>query len=69
MKLSCGEPLVASQRDPEQAGTPGSRRTILELAFAMADHIEHFYNSERRHSSLGYFTPDEFEERHSTATQ
>jgi putative transposase len=34
-------------------------RTILELA--IADYIEHFYNPARRHSSLGYLTPDEFE--------
>ena len=24
--------------------------------------IEHFYNSERRHSALGYLTPNEFED-------
>jgi transposase InsO family protein len=34
-------------------------RTHLELAIAMADYIDHFYNSERRHSSLGYLTPNE----------
>jgi transposase InsO family protein len=28
-------------------------RTKLELALAMADYIEHFYNCDRRHSSLG----------------
>ena len=44
-------------------------RTNLELAIAMADYIEHFYNSERRHSSLGYLTPNEFEKRHATTTQ
>jgi putative transposase len=40
-------------------------RTHLELAVAMADYIEHFYNPARRHSALGYLTPDEFEELHS----
>lgn len=44
-------------------------RTNLELAIAMADYIEHFYNSDRRHSSLGYLTPNEFDEMHSTTTQ
>jgi putative transposase len=44
-------------------------RTHLELAIAMADYIDHFYNSERRHSSLGYLTPNEFEASCSTTTQ
>jgi Integrase core domain len=34
-------------------------RTKMELGLAMADYIEHFYNSDRRHSSLGYLTPNE----------
>jgi transposase InsO family protein len=40
-------------------------RQILRLA----DYIEHFYNSDRRHSSLGYLTPNEFEDSHSTTSQ
>jgi transposase InsO family protein len=44
-------------------------RTKMELALAMAEYIEHFYNSNRRHSSLGYLTPNEFEDLHSTTTQ
>jgi putative transposase len=40
-------------------------RTNLELALAMADYIEHFYNAARRHSALGYLTPNEFEDLHS----
>jgi transposase InsO family protein len=44
-------------------------RTKMELALAMAEYIEHFYNSDRRHSSLGYLTPNEFEDLHSTTTQ
>ena len=35
--------------------------SVLELSEAMADYIENFYNSQRRHSSIGYLTPDEFE--------
>jgi transposase InsO family protein len=40
-------------------------RTNLELALAIADYIDRFYNSARRHSALGYLTPDEFEALHS----
>jgi transposase InsO family protein len=39
-------------------------RTKLELGIAMADWIDNFYNPTRRHSSLGYLTPDEFEAKH-----
>jgi transposase InsO family protein len=35
----------------------------------MADYIEHFYNPDRRHSSLSYLTPNEFEDLHSTTIQ
>ena len=35
--------------------------TYVELATAMADYIVNFYNPARRHSSLNYLTPDEFE--------
>ena len=35
--------------------------TYVELAAAMADYIVNFYNPSRRHSSLDYLTPDEFE--------
>ena len=44
-------------------------RTHLELAIAIADYLDHFYNSQRRHSSLGYLTPNEFETANSTTTQ
>ncbi len=43
--------------------------TYVELATAMADWIVNFYNPLRRHSSLGYLTPDEFEALRSTQTQ
>ncbi|WP_085997865.1 IS3 family transposase [Nocardia jiangxiensis] len=36
-------------------------KTRLELANAIFDYIEIFYNPQRRHSSLGYRTPIEFE--------
>lgn len=35
--------------------------TYVELASAIADYIVNFYNPARRHSSLDYFTPDEYE--------
>ncbi len=35
----------------------------------MADYIEHFYNPARRHNSIGYLTPNEFEDLHSTTFQ
>ena len=35
--------------------------TYVELATAMADDIVNFYNPARRHSSLDYLTPDEFD--------
>jgi transposase InsO family protein len=44
-------------------------RTKIELSIAMADYIVHFYNVERRHSSIDYLTPIEFEDKHSKQTQ
>jgi putative transposase len=35
--------------------------TCVELAHAIADYIINFYNPSRRHSSLDYLTPDEYE--------
>lgn len=35
--------------------------TVVELSVAMANYIESFYNLRRRHSSLEYLTPAEFE--------
>jgi len=35
--------------------------TNVELSVAIADFIVNFYNQERRHSSLKYLTPQEFE--------
>ena len=44
-------------------------RTKIELSIAIADYIEHFYNTQRLHSSLDYLTPAEFEDKHSQQTQ
>jgi putative transposase len=44
-------------------------RTKIELSIAIAEWIEHFYNPERLHSSLGYVPPIEFEALHSVTTQ
>ncbi len=35
--------------------------TRTEVHAAIFDYIEGWYNSRRRHSSLGYLSPDEFE--------
>jgi putative transposase len=43
--------------------------TYVELSTAMADYIVNFYNQQRRHSSLDYHTPDEFEALASSKTQ
>lgn len=42
-----------------------SWRTHLQLAVGIADYIENFYNTVRRHSALDYLTPIEFEDLHS----
>jgi len=42
-------------------------RTKIELSIANAEWIEHFYNPERLHSSLGYVPPVEFEALHSAS--
>ena len=43
--------------------------TINELFSARVDYIENFYNPARRHSSLNYLTPIEFEELQLTQSQ
>ena len=44
-------------------------RTKIELSIAIAEWIEHFYNPERLHSSLGYLPPMEFEALHAASIQ
>jgi putative transposase len=44
-------------------------RTKIELSIAMAEWIEHWYNPERLHSSLGYVPPIEFEALQTTSIQ
>jgi len=44
-------------------------KTVLELSSAMAEWIETFYNPLRRHSSLGYVPPVEFEALHAAPVQ
>jgi len=41
-------------------------KTKIELSIAIADYIENFYNPIRRHSSIDYLTPNEFEDLHLT---
>lgn len=44
-------------------------RTKIELSIAIAEWLEHFYNPRRRHSSLEYLTPVEFEAEYFVSTQ
>jgi transposase InsO family protein len=44
-------------------------RTKIELSIAIAEWIEHFYNPERLHSSLGYLPTVEFEALHAASVQ
>jgi putative transposase len=46
-----------------------SWKTVVELSSAMADYIDNFYNPSRRHSSIGYLTPNEHEALHSKQAQ
>jgi putative transposase len=39
-------------------------KTKQAARVAVEDYIELFYNRERRHSTIGYFSPDEFEARY-----
>lgn len=39
-----------------------------ELASAIFEWVEGFYNPLRRHSGLGYRSPNEFEDLHTAAT-
>ena len=40
------------------------RRTRIELANAIFEYIEVFYNRRRRHSALSYATPNEYDLSH-----
>jgi putative transposase len=42
-------------------------QTRAELASAIFEYIEAFYNPRRRHSSIGNLSPVEFEARHTNA--
>ena len=42
-------------------------RSQAEARMAVFDFIEGFYNTRRRHSSLGYLSPMEFERRYALA--
>lgn len=43
-------------------------RTQLEARTALFEYIEVFYNRQRRHSALGYLSPDAYERRWTTTT-
>lgn len=43
--------------------------TLLEARAALFEYIEVFYNRQRRHSALGFLSPEAYERRWSTQTQ
>ena len=43
-------------------------KTRVELSATIFEYLEVFDNRQRRHSSLGMFTPVEYEIRHATTT-
>jgi putative transposase len=45
-----------------------SSRTHVEARTALFEYIEAFYNRQRRHSALGYLSPDAYERRWATQT-
>lgn len=47
--------------DPTELLNRKKWRTRIELANAIFDYLEIFHNRQRRHSSIGMFTPIEFE--------
>lgn len=42
--------------------------TRRELSSAIFEYIEAFYNRQRRHSTLDYFSPEEYENQSTTTT-
>jgi hypothetical protein len=60
---------VVLGNDADRAPRSTEGRTIVELASAIADYIDNFYNPARRHSSLDYLTPNEFEDLNSPQPQ
>jgi putative transposase len=42
--------------------------TRRDLGSAVFEYVEAFYNRRRRHSTLGYLSPEEFEQQHITTT-
>lgn len=45
-----------------------SLRNLEEAWLSVFRYIETFYNSERRHQTLGYLSPNQFEAAHAPAT-
>ncbi len=43
--------------------------TIIELSTAMAEYIDTFHNTKRRHSALSMLPPTEYEQLHAPTLQ
>jgi transposase InsO family protein len=63
-KVRPDNPLFVKQKRPEVEPPRGISRDLHARAqahLALFDYIEEYYNGHRRHSTLGYMTPVEFE--------
>ena len=56
------ESFFATLKTEEVEG--GSYETRQQAKTSIFSYLEGFYNSKRRHSSLGYLSPDDFERLH-----
>lgn len=63
--LPClAEPVAQRQIPQRRSGRPaGPGRTRNEARADVFDYIERFYNGTRRHSTIGYVSPVEFERK------
>jgi transposase InsO family protein len=55
--------------DAGRVAQPAAMANRLELANAIFEYLEIFHNRQRRHSSLGMFTPIEYERRHQSSAR
>ena len=65
VKALAGDPQQAfpgqGQMKPEQLEIAQLKREVIEAKADVFDYIERFYNAKRRHSTIGYKSPMQFE--------